>query len=116
MKKTFRLQPSREWNPTSNSSFALIELFCVQWHMTRGARARSAGFLLATCLALQCFGLASTCLAQPVPRIAAYGGSALEMASSFSLAPGAEDSDEPAPPKNSIPWPACRGGAGRSQL
>ena len=49
------------------------------------ARGRSAGFLLATCLALQCFGLASTCLAQPVPNIGSEGGSALENAQAVSV-------------------------------
>src|SRR5436189_116622 len=49
MKTTVRSQQSRERNPTSNRSLTPIDLFCVQW---RGARSPSAGFLLATCLAL----------------------------------------------------------------
>src|SRR5437773_6574371 len=40
--------------------------------------------LIATCLALPCFGLASTCLAQPVSWISA-GGSALENAQAVSV-------------------------------
>jgi hypothetical protein len=61
---------------------ALIELSRVQWHM---AQVRSAGFFFATCLALQCLGLASTCLAQPVSRISSGGGSALEGAQAVSV-------------------------------
>src|SRR5439155_2717729 len=53
--------------------------------------------------ALQFFSLASTCLAQPIPRSAAYGGSALGMGSSFSLAAAEEDSAHTAPAKISIP-------------
>src|SRR5437667_3451530 len=48
---------------------------------------------------------------------------ALGIGSSFSLAASAEDWADTAclpigmaPAKTSIPWPACRGGAGRSQL
>src|SRR5439155_15159730 len=100
MKTIIRSQPSREWNPTSNSAFTRIEHSCFRWHMARG---RSAGFLLATFLALQFFSLASTCLAQPIPRSAAYGGSALGMGSSFSLAAAEEDSADTAPAKTSIP-------------
>ena len=40
--------------------------------------------LFASWLALQCFGLASTCLAQPVPHIGSEGGSALENAQAVS--------------------------------
>src|ERR1051326_1562723 len=81
METTSRSQQSQEWNPTSNSAFTLIDPSCVRWQMARG---HSAGFLLASCLALQCFGLASTCLAQPVSRIADYGGS-LENAQAVKL-------------------------------
>src|SRR5205809_415648 len=82
MKTTIQLPQSREWSPTSNRAFTLIELSFVQWQMARG---RSAGFLLATCLALQCFGLASMCLAQAVPRISSGGGTALENAHAVSV-------------------------------
>src|SRR5437867_3427525 len=101
MKTTIRSQHSREWNPTSSTAFTLIELSSVQWHMARG---RSARFLLATCLALHCFGLASTCLAQPVPRAAAYGGSALGIGSSFIPAAATEDSADTAETSEAIPW------------
>src|SRR6266487_1362373 len=82
MKTTIRSQQSREMNPKSDIGFTLIEISCIRWHVVRG---RSAGFLLATCLALHCFGLASTCLAQPVPRISSGGGSALEGAQAVSV-------------------------------
>src|SRR5205823_5470749 len=41
---------------------------------------------------------------------------ALGMGSAFSLAAASEDWADTAPAKASIPWPACRGGAGRSQI
>ena len=40
---------------------------------------------IAICLALQCYGLASMCLSQPVPWISSGGGSALENAQAVSV-------------------------------